>query len=55
MPSIEDRVREQGDAKDKVLKLKSDEIKSSKSGKKVVGDMGQASEADKDMYTTRSK
>lgn len=48
-------MREQGDAKDKVLKLKSNEIDASKSSKKVLGDMGQASEADKDMYTTRSK
>ena len=53
---VGDRVQQQsGDAKDKVVKLKGDEIKSSKSSKKVAGDMGQASDADKDMYTTRSK
>lgn len=53
--SIEDQVKKQVDSKDKVLQLKSDQIEASKSSKKLVGDVGQASEADKDMYTTRSK
>lgn len=52
---LEDQVKKQIDAKDKVLKLDKETIDSAKSTKKLAGDKGQSSDEDKEMYTTRSK
>jgi len=45
------------DSKDKIVKLDSSSLDSSKSqtDSKFTGSMGQSNEQDKDMYTTRSK
>jgi hypothetical protein len=43
------------DSKDTIVKLDNDSIRSAKTSKEIKGDKGQASDVDKDMYTTRSK
>lgn len=40
-------------SKDKIVKLDSETIDASKPTKTITGDKGQASDEDKDMYTTR--
>jgi hypothetical protein len=46
-------VEQSGNAKDKVVKLDNEAIRSAKTSKEIKGDKGQSSDADKDMYTTR--
>jgi hypothetical protein len=48
----ENSVEQTGDAKDRVVKLDTEAIRSAKA-KEIKGDKGQSSDADKDMYTTR--
>lgn len=46
-------VEQKHDSKDKIVKLDNEAIKSILSSKNIVGDKGQSTDEDKDMYTTR--